>query len=1223
MRKFLYHLCVAVGFLGTAVCLPAQECYTPIEWIPKNYVSNLDRNKNFVDDAIDAMDPTATIDILLCLNACASADDIDRLRNRIGSGFAYRSPYISVLLYEDVPVSVALQLGLDGRVAMVELSRESIPGNDVATRAARIRSSTDYAGINIEDVYPAINGTGVNIAIIDTGIENEPTGTPSHESFPAWKYVAGYDAIMDMEIDPEDFNSHGTSVAGVALGTGGMSGTYRGNAPASGLIDIKAGTVSLPDIALMRAFDKVIERHDDWNIGVFNLSVYTPMMNSDGTDALSQHVNRVVREGVVAVVIAGNNGNSGSGNYIGRMAAADFAITVACAHDLGTVDRTDDSIMNYSSRGPRLNDGDGITEDERKPDVAAYGEAVHTAEHNTVSGYWDQGGTSMAAPQVAGLVALILQANPGMDPLSVKELIQNTAEDYGAPGWDIEYGHGIINGFAAVDHVITSLQTDVAFNDYCGNPGNPSWWLSSDVVPQNPSIIESTPNGVTVTIYNNGSTTAANVKVRVGIYDFSNSTADFDICTHTIASLPPGPYTFTCPWTPEADNLFPPVVHACLKAYIIYPSDTDPSNNCAQRNVNIQQTHSPALFHMKVVNPTGEDADMEIVTEPTARELAARGWRLTTEQTSFRMGAHDCPRTVTLALEAVGQNPPKEIPVKVTIQRRRGQEVDILGGVQLIGQNGNGTPRPPDKAVFAGIRHTSLGQARLYSTPAQLIVSDIDNAGDDGVEAWLGQANFWRGTLQAFNTDQIRDLGFISFVPKGRVNGRDDVTIAGMKITDMNGVAQFSSDFQSRSTELMIEVYNDGNLVDSRPNDDGVFANVESPSDISITPFRTNSRGAYGEVVFGADTDIEVLGSTSSTVVTGDKIVVYPRSQPRLPSYVETVEITSDGEADFVLTGEAGGAYHRPFRAMGNPALEWKESGRALTASRITARSAVGVRAEVPNLKSYYLTWTEEDVAKVPLGAQLSLTARGHLLAAGTSDLGSVHTKRLPNSVQVTADLSQIGAGSYIALMYNGGTMVSAARNLAADICTVTDWPNGGGIAIEQLTNGPGYILLWPQEVTFTLADGSVVTGDELHILPGTNNDPLVSVDQLAVYATGLNELQIIGEQATSSIPVSVGVPEQELPFRLHQNYPNPFDQRTMFRFDLFSAAHVELEIYSLLGERVASVVAHNFAQGTHEVEWKRPGTSLPAGAYIYRIKVRPANTQQTFELQRQMLILD
>ncbi len=1222
MKKLLYQLGIAAMiFLGTSAYLSAQECYTPIEWIPKNYVSNLDRNKNFVDDAIDAMHPDKTVDIILCLNSCASQTDMDRFKERLGVGVTHRSPYLSIVIYEGVTVAAAVALGKDGRVAMVELVREAEFTNDVSVRAAKIRSSADYSGANVEDVHPAITGAGINIAIMDSGVDNIPAGGGTgHESFPAWKYVAGYDAVPDIEMDPDDDHSHGTHVAGIALGTGGVSGTYRGNAPGAGLVDIRIGGIGgIPTAAIFRGYDKIIERRVAWGIKVVNMS-FRAGVHSNGTDAHSQMVNRIVREGVVVAIAASNDGPA---NSIPPPAAADFAITVASAFDQGTIQRIGDVISGYSSRGPRLNDGDGITEDEQKPDVTAYGQTIHSAQFNTTSGYVDMSGTSMASPQVAGLAALILQANPGMDPLSVKDLIESTAEDFGAPGWDIEFGHGIINGFTAVDQVISSLQTDIAFNDYCGNPANPQWWLSTDVVPQNPSVIEGTANGVTVTIYNNGATTALNVKVRVGIYNFSNSTADFDICMHNIAVLPPGPYTFTCPWTPEADGLTPSVVHACLKAYIIYPSDTDPSNNCAQHNVNIQQTHSPALFHMTVVNPTGEEALMEIVTDPPAEKLEAQGWKLTTEKTSFRMGANECPKTVTIAMEAVGQNPAKEIPVNITIQRRKGQETEILGGVQMIGQNGNGTPRPPDKAVFAGIRHTSLGQARLHSAPARLTVSDIGEKGNDGVEAWLGQANFWRGTLEEFNTEQIRDRGFISFSPRGMVDGKENAKIAEMRITNVEGKAQFSSDFQTGSMRLIIEVYRGSELVDTRLNSDGAFANVQSPSGIQITPFRSKDGTTYGEVGFGTPVEIEALGSTSSTIVTGDRIVVYPRTQPALPSYVEKAEILSNCGADFALTGEAGGAYQRPFRSMGNPVLDWSESGKLLTASRVTARSAVGVTAEVPDLKSYQLTWSAADMDKVPTGAQLSLAARGRLAEADDSDLGSVSATRVPSGAQITADFAQLGVNSYTALIYNDGQMVYEQRDLKGIISTAGNWPNRGGIVVEKSTGGMGYVMGWPEKTAFALADDVVVEGNEIHILPENMNQPLSSISQLGVYAVGMDKLQIIGEESTSAIPVSVGTPEQERHFRLYQNYPNPFDQHTIFKFDLFSSAYVELEIYNLLGEKVASVTAREFAQGTHEVEWKRPNTSLPSGAYIYRMKVRPVHSDQTFELQRQMVILD
>lgn len=1239
MKKLLNNLPAVVAiFLAVITTVPAQECYTPLEWIPKNYVSNLDRNKNFVDDEIDRMDATASINVILCLNGCASNYDLERFTafaEEAGGQVGYRSPYLSVLILNNISVDLAQQLGRDERVAMVELERTFEPNLDVSMGAARIRTSAPYAGANVEDVYPWIDGTGINIAIMDTGVDNEPPTGAEHESFPAWKFVNGYDAFLDIVTDPDDQWGHGTHVAGIALGTGGSLGTYRGAAPGAGLIDIqifKPGYLTYDSIVLL-ALDKVIQYRAAWGIDVLNMSFGKSFTNSDGTDAISQMVNRVVREGIVAVAAAGNDG---PWNFIGPPAASDFAITVASADDQGTVLRTDDVLSFFSSVGPRLNDGDGITEDEQKPDVTAYGSNIHSAQYNTVNGYVDMSGTSMATPQVAGLAALILQANPGMDPLSVKELIERTAEDRGPSGWDVQYGHGIINGFAAIDEVMSYMQTDVSFDVYCGRPGSPTWWLSPDVTPANPYVEEGSTNAVIVVVRNSGPNTAYNVKVRVGIFNFSNSHSDYDICMHNIAVLPPGTTTFTCPWIPSANGAIPSTIHACLKAYIIYPNDTDPSNNCAQHNVNIVRTHSPALFTMTVVNPTGEEAVMELVTDPSQDEIRARGWKLTLqdEDQSFVMGPNECPRSVTIALEAEGAKENDQMPVTVAVRRNLGgQEFQVLGGVQIIGENGNGTPRPPDKTIFEGIRHTSLGSARLRSTPAELTVSELVSENSDeigGVSAYLGKADFWRGTLGDFATATLNNGNYISFTPRGRVNGNDGATISQLVVTDNGNQATFSVNFQTPGLNtLTVQVYDDGNLVGTDINTNGIFATASQPlQNMQITPFRLDDNGVYGEISFSANTQIQILGTSTSTIVSGDQIVVRSGILPSLPEYVENVDIRAQAPASFsfALTREEGGLYNRPFRSLGNPLLEWNNVDGTLMASRITSRSAVGTRVTLPGLQSYDLNWAMRGLDEVPTGAYLSLSGRGNLdngsLAA---DLGSVAVLRTPDAAQITANIPQSGTGSYTVEVYSGGGLVYSTGGLDATVGTMNSWPSGGGVAVDEVTGGaPSFRLYWQDGGTFNLTDGAVVDGDELRMVPEDIGYSLQGVTEVGVYVVGLDELQIINEQASGLVATPVEEPApQSLPFSLYQNFPNPFSENTMFKFDLFTAAYVDLEVYNLLGEKVAEVYSRELAQGTHEIEWKRTKASLPSGTYIYRLKVRPLNSGHTFEVNRQMVILE
>lgn len=272
----------------------------------------------------------------------------------------------------------------------------------------------------------------VVVAVIDTGIDG------NHVDLDGGKIIAWKDYVRN-RTTPYDDNGHGTHVAGIIAGEGDENSNYKGVAEGAALIGLKVldsrGSGSMSDVTA--AIDWCISNKDTYGIDIINLSLGTSG-SSDGTDSTSLAVNNAVDNGIVVVVAAGNSGPS---RYtIGSPGAAEKAITVAAMADVGELGF---NLTDFSSRGP--------TADNRmKPDISAPGYNITAPEANSTNDYVTYSGTSMATPFTAGTVALMLDANPGLSPSQVKNILLNNAQDWGPNGKDIEYGTGRLDGYEAI-----------------------------------------------------------------------------------------------------------------------------------------------------------------------------------------------------------------------------------------------------------------------------------------------------------------------------------------------------------------------------------------------------------------------------------------------------------------------------------------------------------------------------------------------------------------------------------------------------------------------------------------------------------------------------------------------------------------------------------------------------------------------------------------------------
>jgi len=285
----------------------------------------------------------------------------------------------------------------------------------------RVKETVHYFCNDI--LFGHIDGHGVTTAVLDTGISPHPDLKG--------RIVAFGDMLYGKKRMYDD-NSHGTHVAGIIAGSGGLSsGLYAGIAPASQIVAVKVldqkgeGKIRF----LIEGIKAILRNRDKWQIRIVNISIGTlPHQGDEEEMELMRWVDRLWDEGLVVVTAAGNFGpRSGTVTIPG------------ISKKVITVGASDDG-KNYSGRGP-------TSECVCKPDLVAPGSYIRScngfSQKKNQKAYSVKSGTSMSAPVVSGAVALLLSKYPDMKNVEVKLRLLMSADDMGKDP-NIQ-GRGLLN----------------------------------------------------------------------------------------------------------------------------------------------------------------------------------------------------------------------------------------------------------------------------------------------------------------------------------------------------------------------------------------------------------------------------------------------------------------------------------------------------------------------------------------------------------------------------------------------------------------------------------------------------------------------------------------------------------------------------------------------------------------------------------------------------------
>jgi len=272
-------------------------------------------------------------------------------------------------------------------------------------------------------------------------------------------FVDGYDFVNN-DAHPNDDNSHGTHVAGTIAQNTNNSLGVAGVAFDACIMPVKVlNKRGSGDYATIAAG---IHFAADNGADVISMSLGGPFPSETIEDALAYAYDN-------GVTIIASSGNSGSNSYSCPAAYDAYVIAVGAT-------RYDETRASYSSYYSVTNypviwqyvditAPGGDTNVDQNGD--GYNDGVLQNTFNPMTrnpadfGYWFFQGTSMAAPHVSGVAALVI-ANGVTGPDNVRDVLESTAEDKGAYGWDPEYGWGIVDAYAALNYSAVPNEPPVA-----------------------------------------------------------------------------------------------------------------------------------------------------------------------------------------------------------------------------------------------------------------------------------------------------------------------------------------------------------------------------------------------------------------------------------------------------------------------------------------------------------------------------------------------------------------------------------------------------------------------------------------------------------------------------------------------------------------------------------------------------------------------------------------
>ena len=489
MKKFLtflvFLLCFSTVFAQSRVIVVMNERYDNTQLSRKTQYMTKAQRRDFVINERKTFCYASQQDVIDFLNSFKDENAVSDIKQYwTFNGF-------SCIVTDDIMAQLTERQG----VAYVyrDEMRKLLPDVGEAKPATSRDNAWHVDKVNAPDVWSyngstGYTGNGVIVAVLDTGVNYNHVDIVGSmwDGGPEFPHH-GYD-VMNHDNDPMDDYMHGTHCAGIVAGQGN-AGTQTGIAPGAKIMAVKImdETGYGGDAQIVEGIEFALEHGAD----ILSCSFGDP--ETGGYALFRQLYETVLDAGVVAAVAAGNVGDTqytyprpfnieAPGNCPPPWFHPDQALhgghtAVVC---VGATDASD-THCSFSSVGPvtwaeganigqysdyPYESGNPSMQGLIRPDISAPGADIVSLGFPGNTSYDTHDGTSMATPCVAGVMALMLEADPTLTPAQIDSIIELTAVKIGNFKKNNITGSGRIDALAAINaltyHGPTGLTADLS-----------------------------------------------------------------------------------------------------------------------------------------------------------------------------------------------------------------------------------------------------------------------------------------------------------------------------------------------------------------------------------------------------------------------------------------------------------------------------------------------------------------------------------------------------------------------------------------------------------------------------------------------------------------------------------------------------------------------------------------------------------------------------------------